>query len=185
MSSVPSVLTTDILPRAELSAACLDGELFAVDEAWTCADEPDRPELRAQVLASLLPRSAPAERLVMMGLTAAWLLGATDAPPRRHELCSRTTERVNLRLPPRFVIRELRIAGNEECVVGTLRVTTPVRTAFDLARSPMPTATELLALHRLVARFGIEPADETWSSLPGARRALGRIAAAGQPPLTR
>jgi hypothetical protein len=175
-----SVLTPATLPTAELSAARLDGELFAVDEFWVCADEPDRPELRATALATLLPRSTAVGRLVMMGLTAAWLLGATDAPPWRHEVCSRSDARATLRLPPRFLLRELLVNDDEECRIGGLRVTTPARTAFDLARPEALGAAESAALAALVSRCGVGPTDATRGirgSLPGAGRVHDRVAA--------
>lgn len=189
VSRITPVLTAALLPAAELSAARLDGELFAVDESWVCADEPDRPELRARALAALLPRSAAAGRLVMMGLTAAWLHGATDAPPWRHEVCSRHEARASLRLPQRFLLHELSVDDAEECRIGGLRVTTPARTAFDVGRREPYGAAEAAALTALVARYGIRPESATGGirgSLPGARRAHDRVAAvACQPPLTR
>ena len=189
MFSVPSVLTSALLPQAELSAARLDGELFAVDESWVCVDEPDRADLRAQSLAVLLPSSIAATRLVMMGLTAAWLHGATDAPPWRHEVCSRSDERATLRLPPRFVLRELCVDAADECRIGGLRVTTPSRTAFDIGRREQADDADLAALQALLHRYRIRPDDAAGgarASLPGARRSYKRLAdSLGQPPLTR
>jgi hypothetical protein len=189
VSSVPRLLTRAVLPQAELSAARLDGELFAVDVSWVCADEPDRAEVRADALGALLPRSEASARLVMMGLTAAWLHGVTDAAPWRHEVCSRSEERASLWLPPRFVLRELCVAEGDECLIGGLRVTTPVRTAFDLGRRESPDDADLTALRALVRRYRITPADAAGgsrASLPGAQRSFDRIATcAAQPPLTR
>lgn len=187
--SVPSLLTPRVLPRAELSAARLDGELFPVDDGWVCADEPDSPELRARALGASLPRSVAAGRLVMIGLTAAWLHGATDAPPSRHEVCSRSDERAGVRLPHRFMLRELSLADEEECRIGPLRVTTPERTAFDIGRREPAGRNDLLALQALVFRYRIRVSDLTGvgaAPLPGKRRSLDLIAAAAaQPPLTR
>ena len=189
MFSVPPLLTSVVLPRAELSAARLDGELFPVDDGWVCADEPDSPELRARALGALLPRSVASGRLVMIGLTAAWLHGATDAPPPRHEVCSRSDERAGVRLPHRFVLRELSLADEEECRIGPLRVTTPARTAFDIGRREPLGQRDLLVLQALVLRYRIVPSDLVGvraTPLPGRRRSLDLIAAvAAQPPLTR
>ena len=188
MDRMPTVLTTTTLPRAELAAARLDGELFALDEAWICADEPDRGDARAAAVAALLPPAGSTERLVMMGLTAAWLHGATDAPPWRHEVCVRLGDRSRLRLPRRVLLRELSMTDADECRVGCLRVTTPARTAFDLARLPFPSVAEAGAMETLVRLHGIGPADVAdgiREHLPGGRLALERIGALGQPPLTR
>lgn len=187
MLSVPPLLTPVVLPRAELAAARLDGELFSVDEGWVCADEPDSAELRARALGALLPRSVAAERLVIIGLSAAWLHGATDAPPARHEVCSRSGERAGVRLQHRFVLRELSLSDVDECRIGQLRVTTPARTAFDIGRREFPEAKELLVLQELVRCHRIRPADlADLAPLPGRRRSLELIAGlAAQPPLTR
>jgi hypothetical protein len=189
MDRMPPVLTPGTLPHAELAAARLDGELFAIDEGWICADEPERAELRATAVAALLPTSTGIDRLVMMGLTAAWLHGATDAPPWRHEVCARVDERATLRLPRRFLLRELALIDGDECRVGVLRVTTPVRTVFDLARRTSPGDTERRAVEALVRQFGIRPADVAdgiRTRLPGARLAVTRIVEAEtQPPSTR
>ncbi len=186
--TVPPLLTRAVLPSAELSAARLDGELFRIDESWICADEPDSPDLRARSLATLLPVSIASGRLVMMGLTAAWLHGATDEAPWRHEVCSRSDERAGIRLPPRFRLRELCVAVHDECLIGALRVTTPARTAFDLGRRKDPDERDLSALRALVHRYRIQPSDLTdrIGPLPGRQRSLELIAAvAAQPPLTR
>jgi hypothetical protein len=180
MDRIPPVLTPGILPSAELGAAKLDGELFAVDEGWICGDEPDRVDLRASAVAALLPASGGTERLVMMGMTAAWLHGATGAAPARHEVCVRPERRATLRLPRRFLLRELTMTDDEECLVGSLRVTTPVRTVFDLARRSSPDDAERSAIDTLVRAYGVRPddvADGIRVRLPGARLAVNRIAA--------
>ncbi|WP_354496094.1 type IV toxin-antitoxin system AbiEi family antitoxin [Mycetocola sp. 2940] len=178
MPRIPVVLTSGTLPPAELAAARLDGELFAVDESWVCADEPDRFELRTTALAALLPPSASTSRLIMMGLTAAWLHGATDAPPFCHEVCVRLQERAALRLPRRFLLRELAMKDADECRMGCIRVTTPVRTVFDLARRDRPGAAERFAIDALMLMFGIRPDDvASGIRLPGRRAAVERIAA--------
>jgi hypothetical protein len=181
MPRIPAVLTPGTLPLAELAAARLDGELFAVDEVWICADEPDGRELRAAALAALLPTSGATAHLVMMGLTAAWLHGAIDAPPWRHEVCMRLVERARLHLPRRFMLHERSLAGADECRVGPLRVTTPVRTAFDLARRGALADTERAAFDALVSAYGIRPDDlADGVRLPGGRLAMQRVAAARQ-----
>lgn len=178
MDRIPPVLTPGTLPGAELAAAKLDGELFAVDEGWICADEPERIELRATAVASLLPASVGTGRLIMMGMTAAWLHGGTDAPPCNHEVCSRFENRATLRLPRRFQLRELVLSDADECLVGSLRVTTPARTVFDLARRASAGTAERSAMAALVRAYAIRPDDVADGiRLPGGRLAAERIAA--------
>ena len=55
MARLPMVLGTDDLPIAELCAARLDGELFAIDDGWAPVDEPDLPAFRAAVVALRVP----------------------------------------------------------------------------------------------------------------------------------
>lgn len=129
MAKLPTVLGTDDLPLAELCAARLDGELFAIDDAWTPVDEPDLPSFRAAVVASRSPRTLIVERL-----SAAWVHGALDAPPRLAQFCVPSTERVALVDAPGSVIREVRIDQADVVRFGGVPCTTVVRTAFDLLR---------------------------------------------------
>jgi hypothetical protein len=112
-------------------------------------------------------------------LTAAWLHGATDAPPFRHEVCARLQARAALRLPRRFLLRELAMTEADECQVGCLRVTSPVRTVFDLARRASPENADRVAIDALVRMFGIRSDDVAGGirgRLPGAGLAVQRIA---------
>ena len=56
MARLPPVLDTHDLPLAELCAARLDGELFAIDDGWAPLDEPDLPAFRAAVTALPCPK---------------------------------------------------------------------------------------------------------------------------------
>jgi hypothetical protein len=131
---LPAVLDSGFLPLAELSAACHDGEVVRMDDAFICVDEPDRREIRAGALRSCLPRVPAVRHLIASGLSAAWILGATDSAPWQHEICVRADERATLRLPPRFRQRELRLRDDDEILVAGLRVTTVARTLYDLTR---------------------------------------------------
>lgn len=140
---VPTVLTPTDLPLAELNCARLDGELFAVAGAWCPIDAHDGPETRAQALAPLAPTRAAAERM-----TAAWIYGLA-AEPARHQFCVDVTARTRKPGVTGTLLREVRIGADDTRVVGPQLVTTPLRTAIDLARwgrsAGVPPDTALLA----------------------------------------
>jgi hypothetical protein len=121
-----SVLSRSDLPEAELHAAKLDGELFAVDECFALVDEVDHVRLRAAALRAVLP-----PRLIAEQRTAAWVLGAIRRIPTPHELCAESSARYR---PAGLVVREVLLHEGDTVVIGGLRLTTPFRTALDLAR---------------------------------------------------
>jgi len=125
---VPAVLTPSDLPLAELTCARLDGELFAVAGAWCPIDALDGPEIRARAVAPLAPSRAAAERM-----TAAWIYGLA-AEPVRHQFCVDVTARTRKPSGTGTLLREVRIGPDDTRLVGQLLVTTPLRTAIDLAR---------------------------------------------------
>lgn len=67
---LPSVLRPPLLPEAVLSAARLNGELWALHDGYIPVDEPDRPELRLGALSLSLHH-----RDLVTGRTAAWVYG--------------------------------------------------------------------------------------------------------------
>ena len=69
----------DRLSLAELSAACLDGDLVELGEAYIPADAVETRGLRAGSLRELLGDSLAATHL-----SAAWIHGALGEPPVRH-----------------------------------------------------------------------------------------------------
>ncbi|MCP2372103.1 hypothetical protein BJ978_002779 [Agromyces terreus] len=129
MTRLPLALGTDDLSIAELCAARLDGDLHRVADAWVPIDEPDLPALRAQVIASGAPSDLVVERM-----SAAWVHGAVLAPPRRAQFCVPIDARVAIDASATFEFREVRIAGNEIELIGGVRCTNAVRTAYDLLR---------------------------------------------------
>lgn len=164
------------LPEAELCAARLDGEVFRVDEWFSPIDLPDRASLRALALASLLP-----ERLIAEQRTAAWILGATNVSPVRHQFCAAAGARARPANPRGLSIREVVIDEVEIIEIAGLRVTSPLRTAFDLTRSGDTfDAADQEMVNRLlmIAEAGV---DGLWSllqarrNLPGKRRTVARL----------
>lgn len=175
MSRSP-VLTTDDLPEAELRAAALDGDLFALDRAWCPIDEFDRAALRAEVIARLWPHRLIAERR-----SAAWVLGALPDPPAVHELCADTEARTKPRMRRDATVREVVIDAADRVRVGSLEVTTPVRTVVDLARVEERFDDDVRAMCRSLLE--IDGGDiracraliERRRNLPGKRRAWDRL----------
>jgi len=109
----------------------LEGQLVGVDDAFAPIDQPPTPTQRAASLAVYCEQRLIAERH-----TAAWIWGATRAAPRRHELCVSIGARARSPDPGRLHVREVVIAPHEIARLGEVRVTTPMRTAIDLARFP-------------------------------------------------
>jgi hypothetical protein len=131
MTRLPSVLGTDDLHLSELCAARIDGELVGLADGWCPVDEPDLPSLRAAAVAIEVGRSLIAERL-----TAAWVHGALDAPPRPAQYCVPYTERIAVRLDRPWVVREVSLRPGDVLEFGGARCTSATRTAFDLLRDP-------------------------------------------------
>jgi hypothetical protein len=125
---IPIALTVSDLPVAELAAARLDGELFGLAGSWCPVDALDGPETRAGALSRMAPHRAVAERL-----TAAWIYGLTPEPGE-HQFCVDVQARTNKPPVTGSRLREVRLDGADTVLLGRLPVTTPLRTAVDLAR---------------------------------------------------
>lgn len=126
------VLTPDDLPLAELCGARLDGEVYPLVDSWCPVDEVDGPVVRALAAGLLVPGRAIAERM-----TAAWVYGLAPEP-HRHQFCVDHGARTHVPPSPRLQLREVRCRPDETLLIAGLRVTTPLRTVIDLARSPAP-----------------------------------------------
>jgi hypothetical protein len=122
------LLTVIDIPLAELTAMRLDGDLFAVDDAFSPIDEFESPALRAAAIGRGLN-----ERLIAERWTAAWVLGACP-PPARHTFCTRIEARVAHPTALQGGVREVAIEDDECLSIGPLMVTTPLRTIGDLVR---------------------------------------------------
>ncbi len=129
MTRLSPVITSRDLPLAELHALRIDGELVAVDEGFTAVDQPAGIAQRAASLEAYCD-----ERLIVEQRSAAWVWGALAAPPARHELCASIGARSRSVHPHRLLVREVVITSSEWVRVGPVAVTTPLRTASDLAR---------------------------------------------------
>ncbi|GAB3131344.1 type IV toxin-antitoxin system AbiEi family antitoxin [Marisediminicola antarctica] len=176
---LPLVLSRFDLPEAELHAARLDGELFAIDECFGPIDLAPHASLRAASLAAILPA-----RLIAEQRTAAWVLGALLDPPAQHQVCADAAARYRFAGAARFTVREVVLDSDDTAVLGGLRVTTPLRTAIDLTRFCAEFGAaeeEIVAGLARIGRFDLPAAIaglERRRHLPGKVRAAQRLRAA-------
>jgi hypothetical protein len=172
---LPSVLGETDLPRCELFAARLDGEVFRIDDCFSPIDEIEQCSHRAR---ALLPLAAP--RMIAERQSAAWVLGARARPPAIHQFCTAAQARTAPRAGSRTILREVVIAGGELFECDGLRVTTPLRTVIDLARSDDFGDPER-EIVRVLLGLGALPVEDciramaARRNLPGRRRAVRRL----------
>ncbi len=121
--------TDDRLSRAELTAACLDGHLVALGDAYMPADAVETAALRAGSLTLTL-----GDTLAATHLTAAWVHGALPLAPSRHTVQRAVPRRLHVVPDRRVVYRDLPVAADDLQLVGGVLVTSPQRTLADLAR---------------------------------------------------
>lgn len=124
-----SVLSRSEFAGPELGALVLDGEVYRVDDCVAPVDEIAGPTLRAAALATRLPA-----RLIAEQHSAAWIWGAQPQPPIRHEVCADITVRARPVLGALLTVREVVLLHEDTAPLAGLLVTTPMRTAIDLAR---------------------------------------------------
>jgi hypothetical protein len=176
MTKLLTVLSRADLPLAELSAARLDGELYCVDDGYSPVDVPCGPYERAASIAEYCRGRLMAEQR-----TAAWVWGALDGPPARHELCASLGARARPAFPIRTVVREVVIDAAELVLIGGIGVTTPLRTIVDLARfSERFGDAERGIVERLASSYAItldrcRTEMDSRTNLPNKRRALARL----------
>lgn len=128
---LPPVLSTLDLPPAELSAARLDGELFALGDGYAPIDAAEDVSCRALSLCRSLPQRFVAERR-----TAAWIHGALTVPPQIHEFCVDVEARYRVVTGSGYATREVVLGDGDVITIGSLQVTTCRRTVIDLLRMP-------------------------------------------------
>jgi hypothetical protein len=175
---VASVLDSRDLPLAELCAARLDGEVYAVDDCFAAMDEVNVTVVRAAAVARTAPKRAIAELD-----TALWIYGILQHPPTRHRFCINVAERARTPQSSRYTVRECVIRPGDVVRVAGTRVTSALRTLVDILRASAQFGRdEKLAVTELL-RVGDLGADEceerlrAQPSAPGNRRALERLSA--------
>jgi len=146
---LPRIISSADFPLAELCSARLDGQLFTLGECWYPIDEVEDETMRATSLASLVSAKAILERM-----TAAWVYGIIPEP-RRHHVCVSAAARIHIKPTRRVQIREVSLATADTLQFDGVRVTTPVRTVVDLARSIPANCTEADHRHLLFVLTGL------------------------------
>ncbi|MCU1406028.1 MAG: hypothetical protein JWQ43_2331 [Glaciihabitans sp.] len=127
---LPDVLTPTDFSITEMSALVLNGEVYRVGDCVSPIDVIPSPQQRAAALQAVLPPNLIVERL-----TAGWVWGALFSFPPRYELCADAGARTRPLDVERLDIREVVITTADTTDFSGLRVTTPLRTALDIARS--------------------------------------------------
>lgn len=163
---LPRVLSGLDLPLAELTAARIDGEVYPVDDCFSPLDEFETARHRALALLTSFPR-----RLIAEQHTAAWVLGAQFAPPTVHQFCVSIEARTRPTIAVRISVREVVIQDDDLLMVAGLAVTTPLRTAVDLARCSVDFGDRDLLLVAELMRIGRFCVDDCVALL-GRRRNL-------------
>ncbi|MCU1597752.1 MAG: hypothetical protein JWQ47_1491 [Glaciihabitans sp.] len=178
-SRLSPILSRSEFSGAELDALRLDGEVYRLDDCTVPVDEIPGPLLRAAVLASELP-----PRLIVEQHSAAWVWGALGDPPPEHEVCADTAARTRPAVGAHLRVREVVIERDDLAVLSGVSITTPLRTAIDLARFVIEWSYSESAIIRELMRIGdFRTADcaqimNRRRNLPNKRMALARLAAA-------
>jgi hypothetical protein len=150
----------------------LPGVLVAVDVVLT-------PRVRALAILELLPPNLVTAGAVVCSGTAAWLLSGGEPPQPLDVIAHRATGgRCGA---PLIRLRTRRLAAPDVAEVAGLLVTTPLRTAVDLARE-LPRDEAVRELCRLAAATGLRSSSVTGylrgqQPVPGLRTARATIAA--------
>ncbi|MET0735466.1 MAG: hypothetical protein ABWY55_07470 [Microbacterium sp.] len=161
------------LSPAELSAACLDGDLVELGDAYIPADAVETRALRAGSLRGILGSTIAATHL-----SAAWIHGALSEPPARHTVQRAVSRRLHHVMGRRFLYRDLAVDIDDLLLVGGVWVTTPGRTLADLSR--IADASHVHAAQRLAETHpGLRAEAIAWlddhRGLPGRGAALATL----------
>ena len=186
VKKLPDVLSECDLSIAELHAAKLDGVLLPIGAAFRGIDRPDR---RADRLAAI-HLTVPA-RVVVSEESAAWIWGALVDAPEPLRLSASLRQRARLQLSSQVVVREVTFAADDVRLLDvetglqrapaastslkTVAVTSPLRTAIDLARSANRAAAA--AALRQMFTLGLAHPDDVKAVLLTYVRVAGRNAA--------
>lgn len=171
---LPALLTEADLPGPELRAAALDGQLYAVGDAWRSIAEIDDHAGRA-VAAGL----SLGQGVVVAERTAAWVWGARGPAPLPHSGLVVSPARVKHRSRG-SVVRQVVVDDDEVVVIRGVAVTTPARTVVDLARADSwvtrdeTIARDVCDLHGVTMDEAIAVLDRR-GRLPHRRRSLDRL----------
>lgn len=100
---------------------------------------------------------SPLQGVIISGPTAAWVWGALRTLEAPLELSVSTSSRVNFSCETPFRKREITYLDGDTVNLGDRTVTTPLRTAFDILRSPETFSTDHRVACRLLLRRDSDP----------------------------
>ena len=179
-------LPGQVFAAAELAAMALDGVVREVlPRAYAPARTPDSPHLRAAAAGLLAGRRLGGKRMgdkwiggsAVGRLSAAWVHGCCPAPQRLEVLVPRFHRLPAHADPLPVQLSEARLGPEDVVRIGGVPVTTPRRTAVDVALSA-PEAEALPVLARLLASPGLGCAgQEVLDLLEGQARRPGKLRA--------
>ncbi|MCQ1956484.1 hypothetical protein NNX39_08225 [Arthrobacter sp. zg-Y826] len=179
----------DVFRHEELQAMAMDGLLRHV-YAGTFVRWDVRPDPVVRALAASAELPVQLRRRLTMGrMTAAWIYGCAPGPSRLDVLADRRSRTGALQPFSTAVLHEVLLGPADRADVGTVSVTSPLRTAVDVAlyagtAEAVSTLRRLAALPALNCRLDlVQRALEAGNRIPGKAAALDRVAAAAAEPI--
>jgi hypothetical protein len=135
----------------ELQSLAADGLLDRIHHrGYTLPGSPASPQLRARAAAGAVPASVR-QRVVAGRMTAAWIYGCAGEPDRLALLVDAKRRVSSLRTTRGCTLHEVRLGPFDVVSLGGLMVSSPLRTALDIALH-VDAERAIPALERLLAR---------------------------------
>lgn len=167
----------------ELQALAMDGLLSRFHRhGYTLPDAAASPQLRARAAAGTVP-AAVRQRVVAGRMTAAWIYGCAPEPDRLALLVDTKRRVSGLRNTRGCTLHEVKLGPFDVVSMGGLMVSSPLRTALDIAlhvdaERAIPTLAGLLARPQQDVRLRLLVlAIEASPRVPHKRAALEKLAA--------
>lgn len=165
----------------ELQALASDGVLSRFHQhGFTLPDAPVSPQLRARAAANAVP-AAVRQRVVAGRMTAAWIYGCAEEPDRLALLVDAKRRVSSLRSTRGCTLHEVRLGPLDVVSMGGLMVSSPLRTAVDIAlhvdtRRALPALAGLLSRPQKDVRLRLLVlAIEATPRVPHKRAALEKL----------
>ncbi|TLM87545.1 type IV toxin-antitoxin system AbiEi family antitoxin [Pseudarthrobacter sp. NamE5] len=167
----------------ELQSLAADGLLHRFHHrGYTLPGSPASPQLRARAAAGAVP-AAVRQRVVAGRLTAAWIYGCAGEPDRLALLVDAKRRVSSLRNTRGCTLHEVRLGPFDVVSIGGMMVSSPLRTALDIAlhvdaERAIPALENLLARPEKDVRLRLLVlAVEATPRVPHKKAALEKLAA--------
>ncbi|WP_337006076.1 MULTISPECIES: type IV toxin-antitoxin system AbiEi family antitoxin [unclassified Microbacterium] len=163
------------LSQPELCAACIDGHVVELGDAYIPADLVETADVRATTIAHLVQPGSAA-----CGPTAAWIHGAGDAPPAIHHVRRCVERRLRPVTNARLVFHDTVLPESDVVLLGGIPVSTPARTMLDLATTLHRDPRVRTWMDRLARACPTAPADavvalQDMKRVPGSRTGMAAL----------